>query len=194
MFGRQILRSALVKTTRQKLKQFRADRALVSICRNRFDSHKIHGFVIDFSQSIVLIQNVYDFHVDGILLLRLADITDIETSATDEFQKELLIEEGDFAKIDIGYRPPIGSYDAFLRSLPHGEIVILEDEAADNPSFIIGTLMSVDANEVSVRFFTGVAGWEDEPSVIEIPRITSCQTRSNYINYYARHFARCDHR
>jgi len=172
------------------LKRFRDDQALVSIRRDGCDDRKIQAFVIHFSDSLVLLQYIYDFHVDGFLLLRLADITSIETTATDEFQKGLLIVEGEFAKIDFGYRPPIGSFDVFLRSLPDGEIVILEDETADEPEFIIGTLVSVDADEASVRFFTGAANWEDEPSVIEIARITSCQTKTNYINFYARHFAR----
>jgi hypothetical protein len=51
-------------------------------------------------------------------------------------------------------------------------------------------LLSVDDDEVSVRYFTGAANWEDDPSVIETARITSCQIRTNYINFYARHFAR----
>ena len=179
-----------MKVTIQNLKRFRDDQELVSIRRDGCDDRKIQAFVIHFSGTLVLLQYIYDFHVDGILLLRLADITSIEATATDEFQKRLLIQEGGFAKIDFGYRPPISSYDVFLRSLPDEEIVILEDEVADDPEFIIGTLQSVDVDEVSIRFFTGAANWEDEPSVIEIARITSCQIKTNYINFYARHFAR----
>lgn len=174
----------------QNLKRFRDDQDLVSIHRDECDDRKIQAFVIHFSDTLVLLQYIYDFRADGILLLRLADITSIEVTATDTFQKGLLIEEGELAKIDFGYRPPVSSYDVFLRSLPDEEIVILEDEIADDPEFIIGTLMSVDVDEASVRFFTGVAKWEDEPSVIEIARITSCQIKTNYINFYARHFAR----
>ena len=179
-----------MEATHQSLKRFRDDQALVSIRRDGCDDRKIQAFVIHFSDSLVLLQYIYDFHVDGILLLRIADITDIETTATDEFQRQLLIKEGEFEKIDFGYRPPIGSYDVFLRSLPESEIIILEDEAADDPEFIIGRLTAVDGDEASVRFFTGAANWEDDPSVIEIGRITSCQTKTNYINFYARHFAR----
>lgn len=179
-----------MKATLKSLKGFRDDQALVSIRRDGCDDRKIQAFVIHFSDTLILLQYVYDFHVDGILLLRIADITDIETTATDEFQKQLLIEEGEFAKIDFDYRPPIGSYDVFLHSLQESEIVILEDEAADEPEFIIGRLIAVDGDEVSVRYFTGAANWEDDPSFIEITRITSCQTKTNYINFYARHFKR----
>jgi hypothetical protein len=179
-----------MEATIQNLKRFRDEQELVSIRRNGCDDRKIQAFVIHFSDTLVLLQYIYDFHVDGFLLLRLSDVTSIETTATDEFQKGLLVHEGRFAEIDFGYRPPISSYDAFLRSLPHEEIVILEDEMADDPEFIIGTLLSVDDDEVSVRYFTGAANWEDDPSVIETARITSCQIRTNYINFYARHFAR----
>jgi hypothetical protein len=148
-----------MEATPQNLKRFRDDRKLVSIRRDGCDDRKIEAFILDFSDTLILLQYIYDFHVDGMLLLRIADITDIEMTATDEFQKQLLIEEGDFDKIDFERKPPIRSYDALLRSLPKGEIVILEDEAAEDPEFIIGTLISVDEYEASVRFFTGAANW-----------------------------------
>lgn len=179
-----------MKVTLQNLKRFRDDKELVSIRRDGCDDRKIQAFVIHFTDTLVLLQYIFDFYVDGIMLLRLVDITSIETTVTDEFQKRLLIQEGVFAKIGFGYRPPIRSYDVFLRSLPNDEIVILEDELADDPVFIIGTLQSVDVDKASIRFFTGAANWQDAPSVIEIARITSCQIKTNYINFYARHFER----
>lgn len=179
-----------MNATARNLKRFRDERALVSIRRDGIDDQSIQGFVVAFSGTLLLLQYIYDFHLDGRLLLRAADITAIKATATDEFQKELLVEEGDFDKIDFSCNPPISSYDVFLRSLPQNEIVILEDEAADDPVFIIGTLISVDERQVSVRYFTGAANWKKEASIIEIDRITSCQTDTNYINFYARHFSR----
>ncbi|TLD72773.1 hypothetical protein FEM03_01485 [Phragmitibacter flavus] len=179
-----------MKANSQNLKVFRNDRALVSIRRDECDDRKLQGFIVDFSESLILLQYVYDFRVDGRLLLRIEDITDMESTETDQFQKQLLLEEGDFEKIDFSRKQPISSYDAYLLSLPRNEIVILEDELAEDPEFLIGTLMFADDQIATVRFFNGAAKWKDQPSDIEIKRITCCQTRNNYINYYANHFAR----
>ena len=123
-------------------------------------------------------------------MIRLSDITDIQISATDIFQRSLLVEEGDFGRIDFTRNQPISSYETYLQSLPVNEIVILEDELSDEPDFIIGTLIFANSSVASVRFFTGAGNWLEDPSEIEIQRITSCQTRTNYINHYARHFSR----
>jgi len=179
-----------MEATLQTLKRFSEDQQLVSIRRDGCDDRKIQAFVLHYSDTLVLLRYVYDFHIDGLLLIRIQDITNIGTTATDEFQKQLLIEEGSFDEVGFGVRPPIHSYDAFLRALPANETVILEDEIADDPEFLIGTIIFADDREVSIRFFSGAANWYDDPSSIEIDRITSCQTKTNYINFYARHFAR----
>lgn len=179
-----------MKVTSENLRNFRDEQTLVSIRRDRLDDRKIQAFVLHVSDTLVLLRYVYDFHLDGLMLLRIQDITNIKTTATDEFQKRLLIEEGLFEYVGFGHHPPIGSYDTFLRSLPKDQTVILEDEIAEDPDFIIGTVIAVDTQAVSIRYFTGAANWEDGPSCIEIDRITSCQTDTNYTNFYARHFSR----
>jgi hypothetical protein len=181
-----------MEVTQQNLKRFRDNKELVSIRRDRCDDRKMQAFVLHYSDALVLLRYVYDFHLDGLLLFRMQDISSIETSATDDFQRQLLIEEGLFDEVGFGARPPISSYDTFLRSLPEREIVILEDELADDPDFIMGRIISVDDRVASVRCFSGVASWFEEPASIEIEQITSCQTGTNYIHFYARHFTRSE--
>lgn len=179
-----------MKPNRRNLKRMHDDRELVAIRRDEIDDNKIQGFVLCVSNELVLFQYIYDFHLDGLMLLRIRDITDLNVSKTERFQKELLVEEGFFEKIDFELRPPISSYEAFLRSLPEDELVILEDEIAEEPEFLIGPVLSIDGGEISIRFFTGAANWEKEPRVIEISEVTSCQVGSNYLWFYARYFER----
>ena len=174
-----------MKATIQNLKRLRNDNALVSIHRDGLDDRRMQGFILHFSDTLVLFQYVFDFHFDGLLILRIRDITSIETTATDDFQRQLLIEEGLFDEVSFGLRPPIRSYYSFLISLPKDQIVILEDETADEPVFIIGTVISVDERLASIRHFTGAGNLQDGPSVIDVERITSCQTATNYISFYA---------
>ena len=43
------------------------------------------GFVLASSAELVVLQYVYDFNLDGLMVLRVADITDIRWSATGRF-------------------------------------------------------------------------------------------------------------
>jgi len=173
-----------------QFKEFRKHRDLVSIRRAGVDDHSIQGFILDFSDDLVLLHHVYDFHSDGLLLLRCADITSCEAGATNRFQRDLLRTEGILDQVDFHYRAPIRSYSSFLHSLPAWEIVIVEDELSSEPEFLIGTVHSVDDWSASIRFFSGAAVWDDEPREIPIERISSCQVRTNYTAFYTRHFQR----
>jgi hypothetical protein len=78
---------------------FARDRELVSIRRDDINANSIQGFILGFSDELVLIQYVYDFRLDGLMVLRAADITEVTCNATDELQKKLLIAEGLFQQV-----------------------------------------------------------------------------------------------
>lgn len=165
-------------------------RDLVSIRRAKIDGASIQGFLLDFSDTLVLLQYVYDFHLDGYLVVRLGDISDLRSSATDRFQKGLLRSEGIFDQADFSFRAPIQSFDAFLASRPSREIVIVEDESHKPQKFLIGTVARVDKDVAWVNHFTGTARLAKPIQKIQINRITSCQIRTNYSLFYERHFER----
>ena len=59
-----------------QLAKHQKQRNLVSIRRGEIDGCSIQGFVLGLSENLVLLQYVYDFHLDGLMLLRTADIPD----------------------------------------------------------------------------------------------------------------------
>jgi len=173
-----------------ELKEFKRHRELVCVRRAGVDAHYIQGFILNFSHDLVLLHYVFDFHLDGFLLLRRSDLTSVEVRKTDRFKRSLLDEEGVLSRVDYGYHAPIESYGAFLTWLPPNEIVILEDELLQEKDFLIGTVSSVTDSTVSVRYFSGAANWLDEPWEMDLSRISSCQVRTNYTQFYTRHFER----
>lgn len=62
------------------------DKQLISIRREHIDPNKIQGFKIAESEKLLLIQYIYDFNADGLMVLRKQDITNIETTNTDKFR------------------------------------------------------------------------------------------------------------
>jgi len=174
----------------QTFRSFHKDRDLVAVRRDGFDIRSIQGFVLCFSDALVLLQYVYDFRLDGHLLLRRRDITRMESGATDQLQRRMLDAEGVLSQIDFDYSAPIRSYKTFLESLQPNQIVILEDEISDDPELLIGTINAVNDDTATVNYFSGAGNWDESPVEIPLSRITSCQTNTNYINFYARHFER----
>ncbi len=172
------------------LRSFRKSRELVDVRRDRIDTHGLQAFVLGFSDTLVLLQYVHDFHIDGQLLVRRLDITRMQSRATDKLQRRMLEAEGLLAAIDWDLTAPLSSFGRFLGSLPENQIVILEDESSDEPDFYIGTIMDVTDHQVSLKYFSGAGKWDESPMQIPTSRITCCQTNTNYINFYARYFER----
>lgn len=165
-------------------------RDLVSIRRSEIDDHSIQAFILDYSDSLLLLQYVYDFNLDGYMILRRSDITELRQSKTDAFQKKLLITEGLFEKVDFSFRISLSSYNALLVSLLSDEIVIVETELSNPADFFIGRILEANDTEAKIQYFTGIGRVLRPASSIPIADITSCQLSSNYINVYKRHFQR----
>lgn len=175
----------------KELQQFQKEGALVSIRRASIDEHKIQGFVLGSSEQLVLLQYVYDFRLDGLMVLRVKDISEVSRSKTDEFQERMLDEEGLFLQVPFGYPVNLTDWRSAIDDL-RGEhsIFILEAELLDEPDFVIGRVFDTGRVDASVKYFTGAANWVDEPVRVKYNDITSCQVATNYANVYQRYFER----
>ena len=171
------------------IKQIVKDKALVSISRDLIDPNKIQGVILGFSKELMLICYIYDFNLDGLMILRRNDITDIVSSKTCKFQKSLLEKDGLFGKIDFKSKYKLGSWLDFIKDASkRHKYFIFEHEDQDNPEFIIGKIKRIYKKSIQVNYFTGTARWEDEPSSVKLEKLTSCQIGNNYLNVYERYF------
>ena len=171
------------------LETYLKNQSLVSVYRDGLDSNRIQGFILGYSEDLIFLHYVYDFRLDGLMVLRRSEISEIELSKTDKFQKELLIKEGVFSKVDFSLKYPLTSWHDFIKyaSSKH-RYFVFEEELLEEPSFVIGKVESINSEKLHVKYFTGIARWEDELSVVDLSELTSCQISNNYLNVYERYF------
>lgn len=170
---------------------FARDQKLVSIQRKRIDSNSIQGFILGYADDLVLLQYVYDFRLDGLMVLRTTDITDIRCNATGEFQKQLLIDEQLFQQVPFGISADLSDWRSIISQLSHQyRLMILEDEKAKPPQFLVGAIEKITQRSVWLRYFSGAGNWDDKPTKLAFKDITACQVATNYINVYQRYFDR----
>lgn len=171
------------------LTEFQGDRRLVSIFRDQIDGHSIEGYVLAVSDPLLVLQYVNDFRLDGIKVLRVADISDAESSDTTAFQQTLLIGEGLEREV-----PFDATFDArnwasiltqFSATYP---IMIAECEDSDENSFVIGRVVAVHDDRVEMLGFAGNGSWDEAVVVLNYADLTACQVGSNYLNVYQRYF------
>lgn len=126
------------------------------------------------------------------MVLRTADITDIQCGATNELQTQLLAAEELVQQIPFGSHFDLRDWKSILTQLPqqHG-ILILEEELSDDQVFLIGKVQKITSKSARILYFSGAGNWDEKPSKLALAKITACQVDTNYINVYQRHFDRC---
>jgi len=164
---------------------------MVSIHRKGIDANKIQGFVLASSEELVVLQYVYDFNLDGLMVLSRSDISEIRETKTDKFQARLLKHEGLLENVPFARPFEVQSWRSIVKQLSRNyPLLILECERGSEPAFVIGRLLKTTSAAAYVQHFTGIGRWLEEPVRVAYKDITSLQVGSNYLNVYQRHFER----
>jgi hypothetical protein len=174
-----------------KLSLLQKRRDLVSVRRKEIDDNSIQGFVLASSDELVVLQYVYDFNLDGLMVLRASDITEVRCTATDKLQRGLLVQEGLVERVPFGATFDLRNWQSVISQLAKEyALMILECEASEEKGFVIGHVLKTTKTTVQVRHFSGAANWAEYPETLKYKNITCCQVDTNYVNVYQRHFAR----
>ncbi len=166
-------------------------RQLVSIFREPMDAgFGMQGFILDYSDRYLLLHYIHKFFVDGLLLIDRKYICDIVCDHAHKFQRQLLESEGVLSGIQFDEVHAISSLPEFLDSLPPEELVILEEEAIEEPTWNIGAFVdTTPENTVRIHGFSGAGVWDECLTVIDVRTVTCCKIRTNYIGLYSRYFS-----
>ena len=173
------------------LSHYLKSRKLVSIKRAGVGGYGIQGFLAGASDDLLAIEYVYDFQVDGLMILRQSDITEINRTKTDEFQESLLRHEGILA----GHQAPsnlnLDTWQSVILQLSKNyPLMTFERELGPSPEFSIGRPLKITGAQVEVQTFTGTGRWSSKPRRIKYAQLSCVQVNNRYTNFYQRYFDR----
>lgn len=175
------------------LTQHQRQRNRISIRRDEIDTDSVHGYVLAISPWLVALQVVHEFRLEGLMLLRVADISAVGHSETDVLQRQLLVREGLEQLVPFGRHFALDDWSSAIRQLASDfPLMIIECESLDEDDevFLIGRLRSASKESINIEYFNGAAQWDSELQQVAADDITSCRVDSNYLNVYGRHFER----
>ena len=149
------------------------------------ESHHF-GFVLGLGLDLVLLHRFHDFFPDGYTALRVADIERVRSGEHERFWDMMFRSERIMDRVGISYEVPLDDFRCLLTAL-HGRCqhVIVECEDRTNAEFddyIIGRIVDLDDETVSVLQFDALGTWYDVPCIIAFSDITKIQFDTPYIN------------
>jgi hypothetical protein len=164
---------------------------LVSVRRSYLDDYGIQGFLVGVSDNLMALEYVYDFQIDGLMVLRRSDITDVKRTGTDEFQERLLKREGIRPGSQIPTPLKLDGWKPLIEQLiEHYPLMILERELGPEPEFAIGRPLRATATQVEFQAFSGVGKWHQKTARFKYAQLTCLQVNTRYLGFYQRHFDR----
>jgi hypothetical protein len=165
--------------------------SLVSVHRRDVDDNGIQGFLIGLSDELIALEYVYDFQVDGVMVLRRSDITDVQRTGTDQFQESLLKREGIRPSTQLQSPLDLGSWKSILEQFSREhEYMILERELGPAPGFAIGRAVRITAAQIELQTFSGTGRWYEKTERLRYSQLTCAQVNTRYVGFYQRHFGR----
>lgn len=164
-------------------------RRLVSIRRDELDDAQIMGFLLSHSKELVLIQYIADFRTDGLMVLRKQDITYLECDKTAQFQYQILRANGVIDAIDFSVNFAVTNWHTVFSGMANEySICSVEEEGVDDYLFMIGKLVTLNSQSVTMHEFTGSARWLDDYTEIDFADITCFRVDDHYGNAYLQYF------
>lgn len=160
----------------------------IKIRRSKIDAEDLNVIPLGIGKNLVLFQDLYDFDLDGYIIIRIKDITSIVITKSQQFSQFILKEEDILNQIK---KPAINSIDNWENILTElsnfGKNIIVECESKETSKFFIGKIIAINKKSLFLLYFNGAGEWDEEPTEILLKDITSISFDSRYINIISRY-------
>ena len=157
----------------------------------KFTRSRVHGFVLDFNDNFVLIQQIDDFKLDGFAILPLRTIKKVRYSELEKNFEYIMEEELLLNDFGINYSIDLTNWQTIFNSIEHNEkFAIIECEQAWINRFLLGKLTKAKKKKIEILYLEAKGIFEEYVTEQKYKEITIVRFDEIYINLfqkYARH-------
>ena len=149
---------------------------------------KKDGYIVDYSDNFILMQEVYDFNILGFLVIPIQTITKIRFNNSDKYYNKIMNLEGLTNKIENKHKINLTNWETIFKSIKKlGFNVIVENENPEKKSFEIGPITKITKSFVYVRFISPIGYFEKDSTKINFDLITITKFNDRYVNIISKY-------
>ncbi len=175
---------------KDKIKDFYDNQKFARITRKvAEDCDEIsRGYIVDFSNDFVVIQECDDFRLLGFNIFPLNDFKEIRFNNNDKYYDKIMSFENEKKNIGIKTKVDLTDWKSVFYSLKKNKKnVIVECENPKIGSFTIGPIKRITDNNVFIQYFNAAGFLEDKPTKIEFDNITKIMFDDRYIDVFSKY-------
>ncbi len=172
-----------IKYHKDKIKYLKVQR---QVAKDVLEQSK--GYVVDFSKTFILLQEVNDFDVDGYSIFPLKTISNLQFNNNDKYYDKIMHSEGLTDKVVCKHKIDLKNWTSIFKSIRLlGLNVIVENEDPSDESFDIGSITKVTKASVYIRYFDAQGYLDKEPTKISFDLITIVRFEDRYTNTFSKY-------
>jgi len=147
-----------------------------------------NGYIIDYSDDFVLLQETGDFLVLCYNILPINQITKIRFNKWDKYYTKIMMLEGEAEKVGIKYKIDLNNWQSIFKSIKNHLLnVIVECENPDINGFTIGPVIKTTKKLVYMQDFDPCGFLDEKPTSIDFESITRVKFDDRYINVFSKY-------
>lgn len=157
----------------------------------KFASNRVHGYVLDFTDEFVLIQQTDDLRLDGFAVLPFNTIKKVRHNEFEEMYEYIMQSELFLTNLGINYSIDLTSWQTILNSIKtNNKFTMIECEQVWIKRFLLGELTKVKKKKVEILYLEANGIFEEfvtEQKYKDITIVRFDETYSNLFQKYARY-------
>ncbi len=147
-----------------------------------------NGYIVDYSDDFVLMQESDDFRVLGFLLFPISTIDQIRFNYNDKYYDKIMRWEKLIDTVSKRHKIDMKSWTTIFRTIKKaGFNVIIENENPNDEIFNIGPIIKITRTAVYIQYFSAKGFLESETTKITFDKITIAKFDDNYINVFSKY-------
>lgn len=162
------------------------NKLLLTVERLAFESNVHRGFPVKITNDFLLMTNIIDFHNEGYILLRCADVTNAYSKESDVFYENICISEGlqkEIEKCKIDISKNVHSILNQLNEI-NSFITIHCEKETEKCNFFMGQIKNIKDDYVEFLSLDVDGKWDRETDIIYFSDITMISVDDHYAKMF----------
>ncbi|MCA0133890.1 hypothetical protein [Winogradskyella alexanderae] len=175
---------------REKIKDFYKNQKFARITRKVAEDwdELSRGYIVDFSNDFVVIQECDDFRLLGFNILPIKDFKQIRYNNNDKYYDKIMLLENEKKNIGIKTKVDLTNWKSIFQSLrKKKKNVVVECENPKIDSFTIGPIKRITDKSVFIQYFNATGFLDEKPTKIEFKNISKIMFDDRYVDIFSKY-------
>lgn len=174
----------------EKIKFHQENKKITEISReiSKNVTETSRGYILDYSNDFILLHSTGDFLLLSYKIIPIEQIVKLRYNEWDKYYDKIFRWEKEIDNVGMNYAIDLNSWPSVFKSIKDKDLsVIVECEASETDSYVIGPIDRIGNKKVVIQNFDPEGYFDKKPTSINYNNITKVTFDDRYINVFMKY-------